>query len=220
VPAPAPQLRRRRPAEERRAQILQAAARCFSTRGFVATTTRDIAARVGITEAALYRHFPSKEAMYTALLDERLAAPDPVTPLEAAAAAGDDEAVFGGLARSLLESVEEDPTFLRLLLFSALEGHELARPFREKRVRRLREFLAGYIERRIRDGAFRRVDPLLAARAFVGMVIDHLIVRQVFGQRDEAPAKPAAVAKAFVSVFLDGVREPLPRRAARRNQRG
>jgi len=196
----------RMPADVRRADILAIAARVFSTHGFVGSTTRDIAREIGITEAALYRYFPSKEAIYTAILEERLASEDLVAPYEEAARAGDDIAVFGGLARALLEMVERDPTFLRLMLFSALEGHQLARPFQEKRVRRLREFLAGYIERRTKSGAFREIDPVLAARAFVGMVIDHLIVREVFGQHAEYPQTNAEVAEAFVSIFLRGMR--------------
>ena len=199
----------RRPSgAERRAQILRAGAERFGTRGFHGTTTRDIAAAVGITEAALYRYFSGKEAIYAAILDERIAAPDHLAPLEAAARAGDDRAVLGGLALAILESVEADPSFLRLLLYSALEGHEMARPVQETRIRRYREFITGYLERRIRDGAFRGVDALLAARAFIGMVVDHLIVRQVFGQRDLYPHSPEQVAEAFVSIFLDGVRTP------------
>jgi AcrR family transcriptional regulator len=194
------------PAEVRRADILATAARVFSTHGFVGATTRDIAREIGITEAALYRYFPSKEAIYTAILDERLAAGDLVAPFEDAARAGDDIAVFGGLARSLLEMVESDPTFLRLTLFSALEGHQLARPYQEKRVRRLRDFLAGYIERRAKEGAFRELDAALAARAFIGMVFDFLLVREVFGYHAEYPQTNAEVAEAYVSIFLRGVR--------------
>src|SRR5512138_2713411 len=108
---------RRLPADERRAQVLREAARLFGTHGFSGTTTRDVAARVGITEAALYRYFPSKEAMYTAILDERMAAPDLLEPIEPLAAAGDDRAVFTGLALTLLRTVEADPSILRLLLY-------------------------------------------------------------------------------------------------------
>jgi AcrR family transcriptional regulator len=181
------------------------AALCFGTRGFRGTTTRDIAARVGITEAALYRYFPSKEAIYAAILDERIAAPDPLEALEPFARAGEDREVFTRLALALIHSVETDPSFLRLLLYSALEGHEMARPFQERRVRRLRDFLTRYIERRTAEGAFRAVDPSLGARAFIGMVVDHLIVRQVFGQREEYPQPPEQVAATFVAIFLDGV---------------
>ncbi len=198
--------RTRRPSPERRDQILREAARCFGTRGFRGTTTRDIAAAVGITEAALYRHYPSKEAIYVALLDERMAAPEVISALEPFARASDDRQVFERLALAILRSVEADPSLLRLLLYSALEGHGLARPFYEARMRRLREFLTRYITRRARDGAFRGHDPVLAARAFVGMIVDHLIIRQVFDQRDAYPQTPERAAATYTSIFLDGMR--------------
>ena len=74
--------------------------------------------------------------------------------------------------------------------------------------RGIREFVAGYIAQRIRDGAFRDVDPTLGARAFLGMVVDYLIVRQIFQQKDVYGEGhgPQQVADAFVAIFLDGIR--------------
>ena len=197
---------------ERRTQILREAARCFGTRGFRGTTTRDVAAAVGITEAALYRHFPGKEAIYAAILDARMAVPEVIAALGPAARERDDQRVFTGLASAIFDSVEADPSFLRLLLYSALEGHEMARPFYETRMRRLREFLTRYVARRMRDGAFRAGDPALAARAFMGMVADHLIARTVFGQRQQDAHSSADIAAAFTQIFLDGVRAHPARR--------
>jgi AcrR family transcriptional regulator len=215
----APQPARARPGgAERRRQILRAAAGCFGTRGFHGTTTRDVAAAVGITEAALYRYFESKESMYAAILEERMATPDPVEAVEALAERGDDRAVFGALMRRLLEGVNADPNFIRLLFYSALEGHELSKPFHEKRIRRLREFLTAYIERRVREGAFRPVDPALGARFFIGLFVDLAIVRQVFGQRDLYPQSAEEVAESYVTIFLDGLRAR-PRARARRPAR-
>lgn len=191
---------------ERRDQILREAARCFGTRGFRGTTTRDVASAVGITEAALYRYFSGKEAMYAAILDARMAVPEVIAAVEPFARARDDKRVFTQLALAVLQSVEADPSFLRLLLYSALEGHEMARPFYETRMRRLREFLTRYIAQRAREGEFRAVEPVLAARAFIGMVADHLIVRTVFGQRDPQSQSLERVAETFTSIFLDGVR--------------
>src|SRR5262245_57952372 len=114
--------RARKTAEERRSQILREAARCFGTRGFRGTTTRDVAAAVGITEAALYRHFPGKEAIYAAILDARMAVPEVIAALGPAARERDDRRVFTELAQAIFASVEADPSFLRLLLYSALEG--------------------------------------------------------------------------------------------------
>ena len=190
----------------RRDQILDADMQCFASAGFRGTTTREIASRVGLTEAALYRHFASKEALYAAIVARKIEAPDVTAHLAAAAAAGDDRAVLGGLARTLIERVEADPAFIRILLFTALEGHSLAEPFFAARVRRLREFLSGYFAERIAAGAFRRVDPVIAARAFLGMVSDYVNVRVVFQQQAAYPQPIEEVVETFVSLFLAGIR--------------
>ena len=85
----------------------------------------------------------------------------------------DDRAVFEGLAFGALEHHERDPEFQRLLLHSALEGHELAQMFFEKFVRRVYEFLGAYIRERQRDGAMVKIDPAIVVRAFIGMIIHH-----------------------------------------------
>jgi AcrR family transcriptional regulator len=212
TPQPIP-VRRRSPARRpqrpsagvRRAQILREAMRCFATRGFRGTTTRELAARVGITEAALYHYFPSKEALYGAIVDSKMAAPPLSEALGTAAEARDDRALLEALARGILERGQADPEFLRILTFTALEGHALAEPFFAARVRSLREFLEGYLARRIREGAFRPVDPALAARAFLGMVFDQLNTRVVFQQDASSPAL-GEVVDTFVTLFLGGIR--------------
>jgi len=60
--------RKRLPARERRALIVEAAGRLFGVRGYEATRLDDIAAAAGVTKPVLYRHFESKQALYLALL--------------------------------------------------------------------------------------------------------------------------------------------------------
>lgn len=54
--------------ETRKESILLAAATAFAHRGFAATSMDDVAGEAGITRLILYRHFDSKEALYTAVL--------------------------------------------------------------------------------------------------------------------------------------------------------
>lgn len=63
----------------RRPQILAAAEKLLRTRGLASTTTKQIAAEVGCSEAALYVHFSSRAQLLLAVLQERL--PEMVTPL-------------------------------------------------------------------------------------------------------------------------------------------
>src|SRR5260370_41054376 len=52
---------------ERRADIIRAARRVFAEKGFHGTTTRALAEYAGVSEALLFKHFPSKEALYSAM---------------------------------------------------------------------------------------------------------------------------------------------------------
>lgn len=58
--------RRRFPREQRRAQILEVATRLFGAGGYEATSLAQIAADVGVTKQALYRHFRSKDELFLA----------------------------------------------------------------------------------------------------------------------------------------------------------
>jgi len=71
VLAGAPDDARRTDTHER---ILEVAARLFSERGFAGTSIRDIADALGVTKAALYYHFPSKDAILGELVAQPLAA--------------------------------------------------------------------------------------------------------------------------------------------------
>jgi len=197
-------------AERRREQIVRAAADSFASRGYRGTTTRDIAERAGITEAALYRYYPSKEALYSAIVDDKMKTPDPTVAVTDAAQVRNDQAVLAGLAHEIIRRVRSDPGFLRILLYTGLEGHELSEPLFASRVRNVREFLANYIAQRAKEGAFRDLDPGLAAHAFLGMILHHLLVREIFGQREAYKQSIEEVVDTFVRLALDGLREGKP----------
>jgi AcrR family transcriptional regulator len=55
-------------ADERRSAIVQAATKVFAENGFHGTTTRQLAKAAGVSEALLYKHFPSKESLFDAML--------------------------------------------------------------------------------------------------------------------------------------------------------
>jgi AcrR family transcriptional regulator len=199
--------RAKRPsADERREVILREGMRCFAAHGFNGTTTREVAAQVGITEAALYRYYPSKESLYSAIIARKIDTPPLVESLAEDAARRDDVAVFTGIARGVLERGARDPEFVRILFYTALESHELAAPLFASHVGPLREFVTSYVRRRIEDGAFRPIDPVLGARAFLGMIRDHLIVCIVHDPAEASRQPLEKVVSTFVELFLSGIR--------------
>src|SRR5438876_7287969 len=74
--------------DERRKAIVAAAVPLFARKGFTGTTTKELAEAAGISEALLFRHFPSKKHLYGEILQlgcqgdpalERLARLEPST---------------------------------------------------------------------------------------------------------------------------------------------
>jgi AcrR family transcriptional regulator len=64
-------------AEERKAAIVQAALPLFARKGYAETTTKDLARAAGVSEPLLYRHFPSKEALYAEIQNQCCQGKDP-----------------------------------------------------------------------------------------------------------------------------------------------
>jgi len=191
--------------EERRQQIVEAAIDLFSRKGFRGTTTREIAEAAGISEAMIFKHFATKQELYSAIIEVKSETEELLASAAKAASRKDDQGVFRSVGLKMMEQTERDPSLMRLLLFSALEGHELSDIFFESRVKRLHEFLSSYIRTRIEEGGFRPVDSLVAARGFIGMTIHYLLIHELFGVKRPPHSSPQEVVQTFVSIFLKGI---------------
>jgi AcrR family transcriptional regulator len=189
--------------QERQSSIIAAAAALFATNGFKGTTTREIAKTAGISEALLFKHFPTKRALYAAILAEKAPISQLLEVVEEAAQKGDDARVFSLVASYRIRR-GADPSLLRLLLFSALEGHELSDMFFQNQHRIFYDYLSNYIAKRIREGVFRRIDPMIAARAFMGMLAHHRLLHEIF--RVPMHRTPDDCVATYVTLFLEGLR--------------
>jgi len=176
--------------DKRREQILETAVNLFSQRGFKGTTTKEIARAAGVSEAMVFRHFENKDALYEAILDTK-GCQDGVRrfpweeneTLKKAIAEKDDTGVFYNIALDALNKHQKDVAFMRLLFYSALEEHELAERFFHEFIERVYQFIGGYIAERQQDGAFRDVNPRIAVRSLLGMLIHHSLNNILWDKR-------------------------------------
>lgn len=209
--------RRRISAPSRRQQILEVATRLFSRQGFHGTTTQQIARQAGITEALVFRHFPRKQDLYWAVLEfKSRASAGRELLLHALRDPRPETEVLAEIAEDILRRNSTDETLTRLLLFSALEEHRLSQRFFRTHVAERYELLARYIRQRIRRGRFQPVDPLLAARAFLGMVVYHFLIQELFGGSRERRYHTRGTSEVFASIWLHGM---LARNGRRRSGR-
>ena len=207
--------------DERRLQILRVAVTLFSQRGFRGTTTKEIATAAGVSEAMVFRHYATKEELYAAILDHKACTEGPIDPEKMVAEAlrrKDDRAVFEGLALGALQHHEGDRDFQRLLLYSALEQHQLAEMFFENFVRRVYEFLGGYIRERQKDGAIIEIDPAIVVRAFIGMIMHHSLNNNLWDpDRKLLNISNEEAAHQFTDLLLNGISTKSPRPTKKAN---
>ena len=204
-------------AVDRRRQIVDVAMRLFSERGFRGTTTKEIAQAAGVSEAIIFRHFATKDDLYTAIIDhksctgEMADAEPPVIETIRCSVAGlmetrDDHAVFEHIALQMMRHHAHDTEFLRLLFYSALEGHQLSQIFWDRNVRAMYEFLGSYIRQRQLEGAFRQIDPLVVVRAFTGMIIHHSVTDILWDKaRTLLDISNEEAARSFTGILLAGI---------------
>src|SRR5689334_20104635 len=143
----------RLPAVDRRAQLLDVALNCFSRKGFDGATTKEIAAAAGVTEAIIFRHFPSKQALYQAVLEYQADCPgfrEWMAEAQACIDRNDDGGLFRAIASAILASYRADPRMERLMLFAALEGQEQALEHYRRLSIPIYELLREYIVKRQR----------------------------------------------------------------------
>lgn len=201
----AKRLQSRLPAPERKEQILGVAARIFARKGYQGTTTREIAETAGVNEAILFRHFPSKEKLYWGVIESMCQnGRSPEELQERLQESRSTREMFAQVARDVLDR-QDDPTLSRLLFFCALENHHLSSRFFRTYIVQRYEVLAANIRERIRKGEFRKVDPLLAARGFLGMVVYHFLIQELFGAKRYQPFDRQTACEAFADLWLSGV---------------
>ncbi|MBI5047952.1 MAG: TetR/AcrR family transcriptional regulator [Deltaproteobacteria bacterium] len=197
--------KKRLTAEERYAQIVKVAMRLFSQKGFKGTTTREIAQHAGISEAIIFKHFAKKEKLYSAIIDmqcnDKLGQSILMKRLENK----EGRDVFREIASFLIQKHLEDPTFMKLLMFSALEGHKLSDIFIKTRGLEILDYLAKYINNLTKDGRFKNVNAHLAARAFLAMILHYTMMQEVYGMKKFFKMPVKKVIDVFVNIFFEGM---------------
>ena len=202
--------KKRLPAAIRRNLIIEAALEVFSEKGFEGATVKKIAERAEVNEGLLYRHFKSKQDLYSTIIDMR--APDRPSSEDISILMqddGDDRKALKHFASVYLNVMRSNDKLVKLISFGQLANPDLANPNLFKVPHGEKEespvsIVARYIKRRIRDGKFVKKNPNLVARIFVGSIhwygLRSLIAKsKLWKQYDED-----LVLDTIVSLFLEG----------------
>jgi len=194
--------------EDRRKQIIDAAMRVFSQKGFTRATNKDVAREAGITPGLIYYYFESKEALLKAILEERSPLPV-VTSLPAEMLALPPEVFLRFLIQRVLGIVESEK-FVQLLLviFSEMTHNVNLSEIVLGLVRHILAFVDSYFKSKMEIGELRQADVALTVQVFIGSVMGFVLRRQILRDPIALEYSHEQIADAVVETVLTGI---LPR---------
>lgn len=157
-------------------RILRTAAELFAVRGFAATTTRDIAAAVGVAQPAIYKHFAAKDEILAALV--RLGLERPLAVADELAAASVPAMVkLHRWLRTSLEHLRDSP-YVLVSILSTPELQQERFAAERKMVERIDQIVIGLVTAGQEEGDVRPMNPLSGAR-IVEALFDALALPEI-----------------------------------------
>jgi AcrR family transcriptional regulator len=183
-------------------QIMDAAAQQFAELGYKRATTRKIAQAAGVTEVTLFRHFGSKQNLFTAVLNRHALQPDS-NAIFNQTLEGDYHQDMLRMGQYTMQIMQERRDVMRMMLCEAAHFPELQELLGQA-PRQMRDMIAGYLQRRIEAGDIVPRDPHVMAQGFLGFFFSYTMA---FGFLDQAMALELSqdeMVAEFVDLFVQG----------------
>jgi len=157
--------------EKRREEIAEVAQRVFMELGFTETTMQIIAASAGASKETLYRHFGSKEELFSEIVRSRAASV--FSGVGEDLQGGEPKEILTRIGHNMLRLVsgEDSLCLYRLVIAEVPRAPELARIFLEQGPNQVLQQVTAQIARATEAGHLNCADPALAARLFLGALV-------------------------------------------------
>jgi len=191
--------------EDRREQIIDAAMRVFSQKGFTRATNKDIAREAGITPGLIYYYFESKEKLLEALIESR-------SPLRLIASPPSQLSTMspGLFLRFMIRQVlgiiegENFVQLIRVMLPEMIRNPQVT-PMVAAFLQRILGFLTSYLESKMETGELRRADASLTAQVFLGSMIGFVLRRHIIRDSLALQYSHEQIADAIAETVLTGL---------------
>lgn len=198
--------RRRRP-DARPKEITEAALALFAERGFTATRLEDVAARAGLSKAAIYLYFEDKAALLRAVVEETAGSSIASVAHEIAGHAGPTAPLIRKLLLIVAGRIATTPLpqLIKLVISESRLHPEIGRLYLETVINKALPMAQALIERGIATGELRAVDARLAVKSLVGPMVLSAIWRSVFEPIGGEPLDVEALASQHADLILNGL---------------
>jgi AcrR family transcriptional regulator len=194
--------------ERSKQQILDAALKLFSHKGYGATSVRDIAEEAGLSKGNVYHHFPDKEAVFRALLDRYFQVmSQPEFPFNRALASGTFPENLENLGHAVREVVRDYREYALLIYVDVVEfdGTHI-RKFYENMADRFDAFIkAAGMENELEAKLAAGLSPVSAVMLSTRIFYNYFSVEILFGVKDHFGKETDAAVKEISRILRHGM---------------
>lgn len=178
----------------------------FLQHGYAGARVDRIVATAGVSKATVYRRFPDKEALFTALI-QQLASQKGLFQMQKRQSFEQEPVVFlRYFANEMLDNMEKDPqvrTFLRMIVGESGRFPELARAFVQTIEKPILDFLVYYFANHSKIDL---PDPEVATRMFVGTLTHFVLLRNILHGEDIVPMERDRLLDGLLNVLIPPVK--------------
>jgi AcrR family transcriptional regulator len=208
---------RRALVEERKAQIIQAAIKVFAAKGFERATISDIARAAGVAEGSIYNYFKNKADLLVSIPRQKIEPAVQSITAHLPETATTPEAALTMIAQNLVTTIRDNAFLIRILLSALPSMNQSAR---EKYMQTVLMYALALIETYMRElikqGVLRAdLNPVVAARAFVGLFFPFIVLREILQVDTESDWNYDELIPTLVPMFLNGALAESPKRKSR-----
>ena len=192
---------------DRRQQIIEAALKVFSTKGYHKATNKDIAqAAGGISPGLIYWYFKDKEDLFFSIIRERAAifqlADHPERLMELPPREG--LALIGRTYLSVFK-VPGNVAIMRIMIGEAIRFPQIAEMFYKQVASRFLGLLSQYLQHQVDLGRLRPHDTMIAARSFLGMFVVNVVTREIMRDPVAMATPDEQLIATVLDIFLGGL---------------
>ncbi len=197
-------------ASDRKQQIIESAIALFGKDGLKGTTTKALADAAGVSEGTIFKHFPTKKALYLAAFEGRtgVGMEHLVTELQQLAGEGRDEEIIQQVLSAIFHGYDRDRDLHRMLLYVHLGQSDEENKVLDETLRKnqVMEFLIEYVATRQQQGVFHPGNPGILAHAVIALGVQVATSRKLFGNRDYGVSDDDVILD-LTRLLLNGLRQ-------------
>ena len=200
--------KQRRAPDQRPGEILDAALALFVEKGFAATRLDDVAARAGLSKAAIYLYFKDKTALFQGVVRQTVGANVLAVDGLIKAHRGPVAPLIPGILEFMASRVEETPmaSVAKLVIAESRAFPDIGRFYLKEVIGRGVPLFEGLIARGVKIGEFRKVDPMLTVRSMIGPMLLSIIWKTVFEPIGADKLDVRALARHHADLMLHALR--------------